>query len=157
MFEPDELSGIPFAEGRIVWKQVHVPEAICKPVRAMPIASKPSKEYLLGEVLTNLYVGIGREMRGEKLSSMRFIQCHAVDRLLEMAELIDHAQASVSIDVFSRERRFEQRHVQLAKQLPYWTQGYEKNCESALAILNFLEQHFLVNAAISQAIKGYCQ
>ena len=40
----------------------------------------------LGEALTNLYVGMAREKRGEKLSAMRFIQGYAVDRLLELAE-----------------------------------------------------------------------
>jgi lincosamide nucleotidyltransferase B/F len=156
VFEPEELSVIPFAEGRIIWKQAHIPESICKPIRAMPIASNPGQEYLLGEALTNLYVGLGREMRGEKLSAMRFIQCHAVDRLLELANLVDVASTAVSIDVFSRDRRFEQRHAKLAKYLPFWVQGYEKNRESALAILNFLEQHFVINAAISKAIRNYC-
>jgi lincosamide nucleotidyltransferase B/F len=156
VFEPDELSVIPFAEGRIIWKQVHVSESICKPIHAMPIVSMPSQEYLLGEALTNLYVGLGREMRGEKLSAMRFIQCHAVDRLLELANQVDTASTSVSSDVFSRDRRFEKRHTKLAKYLPFWVQGYEKNRESALAILNFLEQHFVINAAISKAIRNYC-
>jgi lincosamide nucleotidyltransferase B/F len=156
VFEPEELSGIPFSEGRIIWKQANVSESIRKPVRAMPIVSKPSQEYLLGEALTNLYVGMGREMRGEKLSAMRFIQCHTVDRLIEMADGIDEAQASVNVDVFSRDRRFEQRHASIAKHLPSWTQGYLKNRESALAILAFLEQHFAVNEATSKAIRNYC-
>jgi lincosamide nucleotidyltransferase B/F len=156
VFEPEELSGIPFAEGRIIWKQAHISDAIGKPVRTMPIIGKPSQEYLIGEALTNLYVGIGREMRGEKLSAMRFIQCHAVDRLIELADMIDEAPVPISIDVFSRDRRFEQRHVAIAMLLPYWTQGYQKNRESALAILDFLELHFPVSTTISTAIRRFC-
>jgi hypothetical protein len=32
--------------------------------------------------LANLYVGVHRDLRGERLSAMCFIQVHAVDRLL---------------------------------------------------------------------------
>jgi hypothetical protein len=34
VFEPAELTGIPFARGRIVWKQPHVEESIAIPVLA---------------------------------------------------------------------------------------------------------------------------
>jgi hypothetical protein len=42
--------------------------------------------------LTNLYVGLGRFHRGEKLSALRFIQHHAVDRFLELTEQVEAAQ-----------------------------------------------------------------
>jgi hypothetical protein len=35
-------------------------------------------------------------------------------------------------------------------------QGYERNRESTLAILAFLEQQFEVNDAIAEAIRGLC-
>ncbi len=42
-------------------------------------------DWLLGEALTNLYVGLQRELRGERLSAMRFIQGYALDRLVALA------------------------------------------------------------------------
>ena len=56
----------------------------------------PSPEWSLGEALTNLYVGLSRLRRGEKLSAMRLIQYHAVDRILELSEKIEPAACLVT-------------------------------------------------------------
>lgn len=110
---------------------------------------------MVGEAVTNLYVGMGRDKRGERLSAMRFIQGYAVDRLLELAETIEPEQ-NVTRDIFADERRFEARHPSIARELSAWTQGYERNRESALAILSFLERHFEVNKAMVDAIRELC-
>ena len=39
---------------------------------------------------------------------------------------------------------------------PAWTQGYARNCESALAILSFLERNFEVNNAMADAVRELC-
>ena len=64
--------------------------------------------FLLGEALSNLYVGLGRLRRGEKLSALRFIQGYAVDRVLELARRVESEQPGFP-DPFNAERRFEQR------------------------------------------------
>jgi hypothetical protein len=155
VFEPDELQTIPFAPGRIVWKQPHVPMTLGQPVAVPPNPPKRDPDWLLGEALTNLLVGLGREKRGEKLSALRFIQGYAVDRVLELADYVEIAQEAVR-DSFANERRFEQRYPALARQASAWLGGYECNCESALAILAFLEQHFKVNTEIATAIRNLC-
>lgn len=152
VFELGELKDIPFAPGRIVWKRPEVPDMIAFPIAKISTPSKRDKDWLLGEALTNLYVGLQRDKRGEKLSAMRFIQGFAVDRLLELVEYVEQANA-VHRDPFVNERRFEQRHPNLVPQLYEWMQGYERNRESALAMLEFLEAHFDVNAAIAKAIR----
>ena len=156
VFEPDELAVIPFSAGRVVWKRAHVSDAIALPVRQPPEPSRSGREYLLGEILTNLYVGMGRERRGERLSAMRFIQSYAVDRLIELSDQIFEPSPSRR-DIFASERRFEQRHPGLKDQLAGWVQGYERNRESALAILEFLESHFEINQPIARAIRDLCQ
>jgi lincosamide nucleotidyltransferase B/F len=155
VFEPDELQTIPFAPGRIIWKQPHIPAAISQPVKEITGRAEHDQEWLLGEALTNLYVGLAREKRGELLSAMRFIQGYAVDRVVELLEN-QAASSSVSRDKFAPERRFEQRHPDVAGFLPTWMQGYAHNRESALAILSFLEQRFVINSAIAAAIRGLC-
>jgi hypothetical protein len=105
--------------------------------------------------LTNLYVGLSRERRGEKLSAMRFIQGYAVDRLLELAEYIE-PENEVHPDPFVNERRFEQRFPVIAPEVGKWMQGYEKNCDSALAILTFLEKHFEINEALANTVRELC-
>lgn len=88
IFEPAELAGIPFAPGRVVWKQPHVGEQIGQPARAARESPAPaSAAWLVGEALTNLYVGLGRYLRGERLAAARSIEQHAVDRVLELAGL----------------------------------------------------------------------
>jgi lincosamide nucleotidyltransferase len=155
VFEPQELQGIPFTPGRIVWKRVDAPETLNRPAKESIRAAQRDKEYLIGEAITNLYVGMGRDKRGEKLSAMRFIQSYAVDRLLELAEYVE-PEKNVPRDIFANERRIEARHPAIAREMPAWLQGYERNRESALAILAFLESHFDVNEALANAIRKLC-
>jgi lincosamide nucleotidyltransferase B/F len=155
VFEPDELQRIPFAGGRIVWQKPQVTETLFSPNEKGSSRQQHSQEWLLGEALTNLYVGMGRERRGEHLSALRFIQGHAVDRLLELVEYLEESQP-VKQDKFALERRFEQRFPGTASQLPGWMQGYDRNRESALEMLDFLEKHFAVNDSIANAIRRLC-
>lgn len=152
VFELHELSHIPFTTGRIVWKKPHIDDAIAMPtLRAQP-EPKQSLEWRLGEALTNLYIGLKRFRRGEKLSGSRFVQNYALDRVLELAGLLEREQPYFR-DEFGNERRFERRFPGIAGHLPSFAQGYERTPESALAILAFLEQHFAVNATMSAAIR----
>jgi lincosamide nucleotidyltransferase B/F len=152
IFEQSELRTIPFAPGRIVWKQPYVNEAICVPAVTSAPPRPLDADWAVGEALTNLYVGLGRFRRGEKLSAMRFIQHYAVDRILELAKLIENENGSGK-DEFASERRFEPRFPKIALELPNFVQGYEHSCESAQAILGFLEKHFEVNQAMAKEIR----
>jgi hypothetical protein len=82
-----------------------------------PVQQPSPTEWLVGEALTNLYVGLGRYRRGEKLSAARFIQNYAVDRILDLAARIEAEQPAFK-DQFASERRFEQRFPELASRLP---------------------------------------
>lgn len=155
VFELQELAEIPFSPGRIVWKRDDAPENLHRPAKEPIPAAGRDVEFLVGEAVTNLYVGMGRDKRGEKLSAMRFIQGYAVDRLLELSEHIEPPQ-DITRDIFSNERRFEAVHPSMARELPSWMQGYERNRESALAILSFLERHFEVNKAMVDAVRELC-
>jgi hypothetical protein len=155
VFEPDELERIPFAPGRIVWKRAEVPDTFGQPTTFPSSKQKRDKDWLLGEALTNIYVGLNREKRGEKLSATRFIQGYAVDRLVELVEYIKTAN-EVPRDPFVNERRIEQRYPNLTPEFSMWMQGYEKNSESALAVVRFLEEHFEINKTISKAIRELC-
>lgn len=155
VFDRTELENAVFAPGRVIWKRPEVPEAISLPkTKGQPVQHKA--DWLIGEALTNLYIGLARDRRGEKLSAMRFIQMYAVDRLIELTEQVEAAQPAFR-DEFSGERRFEQRFPAIAACLPTWMQGYERNRESALAILDFLGLHFEINQPMRQAILDYCQ
>jgi hypothetical protein len=155
VFELAELANIPFAAGRIVWKQPWVDESIAQPLKLTPVQQPSPTEWLVGEALTNLYVGLGRYWRGEKLSAARFIQNYAVDRILDLAARIEAEQPAFK-DQFASERRFEQRFPETARQLPGFVAGYQASPQAALAILDFLESHFEVNPYMAQAIRELC-
>jgi hypothetical protein len=108
--------------------------------------------FQVDEALTNLYVGLGRDARGERLSAARLIQVHAVDRLLDFLELTEPA-ARPRQDLFLVERGAERRlgpdGLPLASMMP----GYERNREAALAILEWLEARADVNASLAAAIR----
>lgn len=152
VFEAADLAALTFSEARVVWKAAGVAASIGLP-RQPPQPRDRLLDELLGEALTNLFVGLGRYHRGEKLTAMRFIQSYAVDRLLELAHLIETEQPAWP-DVFGQERRFERRFPGIGAELPNFLQGYERSPESARALLEFLDKHFEVNAAIKQAILG---
>jgi hypothetical protein len=150
VFEPDELEHIPADAGRVVWHADGVDPASVN-VRP-PIPAQPrTVDWLVGEILTNLYVGLMRLWRGERLSAERFIQVYAVGTLLELCALIATPTSEVA-DRFDPSRRFERRFPGVAEHLPDFLQGYERSPECALAILAFLERHVPVNAAIKQRI-----
>lgn len=154
---PEELSHIPAHKGRIVWQASDF-DFDPATMRYQPSATPEphTVEWLTGEIITNLYVGLTRFHRGERLSAMRLIQVHAIDRLIELSSHIQRP-SSASADPFAPERRCEARYLVVAAILPRVAQGYDCSVESALAILAFLEQHTLVNAAIKQRILDLCE
>ena len=155
VFEPSELSRIPFAPGRVVWRRDGFDESVCAPITS-GTAAPPSVEWLLGEALTGLYTGLCRLRRGERLAASRAIQGGVVGNVIELAQTLE-AQSSVGRDPFAGERRFEQRFPRLVAELPSFMQGYGRNRESALAILAFLGRRFEVNAAMATAIRSLCE
>ena len=108
---------------------------------------------MVGEALTNLYVGLCRFRRGEKLSAARFVQQHAVDRVIELEDLKGNA-GGAGRDPYSLERRVERRQPALAEKLPVFVQGYERTPESAEAILNHLCEGYEVHPALAEAIRS---
>jgi len=152
VFEPHELAHIPFAAGRIVWQRSAFDAHIATPARTASPPRDSSVEWLVGEAVTNLYVGLCRYQRGEKLSAARFIQQYAVDRVLDLAPRIEAAQPGHA-DLFTPERRFEQRYPITAAALPSMVQGYAHSPASALAILTWLEAHFPVNTAMAALVR----
>lgn len=155
VFEPEELEHIPFAEGRLVWKHPEASADLARPRRPVPEPVIHGREWLIGEALTNLLVGMARERRGEHLSALRFIQGYAVDRLLELAESLEEPRPALR-DAFATERRFEQRQPGTTAYLPGWMQGYRRNRESALNILAWLDARFPVDPAVVRAIRELC-
>lgn len=151
VFDREELASIALDGGRVIWQRQGIKLSLGDSQQERP-PQPDSTERLLGESLTNLYVGLTRLHRGERLSAQRLIQGHAVDRILQLNTLIE-SPGPTSEDPFDSSRRFEQRCPHTAQQLHHFVQGYNRSTESALAILGYLEQHFPVNEAIARRIR----
>lgn len=151
VFDEAELENAVFTPGRVVWKAECVSDKIAIPQKPVESQSKRSTEWLVGEALTNLYVGLCRERRGEKLLAMRFIQGYAVDRVLELVEQNELAAPGYR-DQFNVERGFEQRYPLIARKISGMLLGYEHNRESARAVLSFLDEKFDVNTSMKQVV-----
>ena len=154
VFEPAELAAIPFAAGRVVWARSDVDDSVLRP-RHTPSPAPLDVEWQLGEALSNLYVGLGRFRRGEKLSAARFVQGLAVDRVLDLAAAIEDEEPAHR-DPYVPDRRFERRFPGTAAQLPRFVPGYDHTPAAALAILAFLDAHFAVNPHIKAAVLALC-
>lgn len=150
VFTVEELPAIPRPQGKIVWSIENFDPLLSKPAGTKPDIH--TVEWLLGEALSNLYVGIGRFRRGEKMSAMRFVQGHALERLMDLIELVE-VEMPIERDPFSQDRRLEQRFPNLAERLPRLAQGYERTPQSAVEILFFLEDHFPVNPLMAREIR----
>ena len=154
VFELRELENAVYTTGRIVWQDDSFDEQRRVP-RKQPVPWKPeSKEWLIGEIVTCLYVGMCRLKRGEQLSAWRFVQSHTLNLLLE---LIEYDQADPTLDAFSKERRFEQRHPDWPVYLSGFLQGCHRVAESAQQMLAYLEQNYTVPSEIKRAILALCQ
>jgi hypothetical protein len=153
VFELRELENAAYTEGRIVWKDAAFDEQWRVP-KKQHIPWKPeSREWLIGEIVTCLYVGLCRLRRGEQLSAWRFVHGHAFTLLLE---LIEYDRSDPTLDAFSKERRFEQRHPDWSAQLGRFLQGYDRVAESAQAMLTYLDQHYTVDPNIKRVILNLC-
>jgi len=157
VFTPEELVSAVYTGGLWVWRKGDIDgEKVAGGKRPLSPTTPPDPQWLIGEVLSNLYVGLGRYHRGEKLSAMRFIQNHAVDRMLELAPIL-YEERPVYRDPFANERRFEQHYPELAQFLPSFTPGYNQSIDAARNILDFLSKHFEIDVKMKAEIILLCE
>ena len=149
VFTPDELPAIPFVGARVVWSRPGVQLDVSGPGPA-PRPALDTAPFHLGEALTNLYVGLHRELRGERLTAMRFIQVYAVDQVLALARLADSDRVRQR-DPFEPTRRVDQAYgdeLPLASMVP----GYSRKAAAAAATFDWLDSRYDVDPVVGQAI-----
>jgi hypothetical protein len=152
VFTLSELAGAAYTAARLVWRRDDAPAGLEHPRRAPSPGSAEAIEWHVGEALTNLYVGLHRDLRGEQLSGMRLIQGFSVDRLISVLDLLGRARATRQ-DPFALERAVERRLDASVLPLHALVPGYDRNRDAALAILGELERVVPVDARMAQAIR----
>ncbi|MBW7473133.1 hypothetical protein K0T92_00085 [Paenibacillus oenotherae] len=153
IFDEADMDAAGYSEGRIVWKAPgYNNDSIAKPKIGYPKLKGASLAFPLNEALTNLYVGLGRYARGEKLTATKFVQGYAVDSIISVVHLLE-PEVDYYPDPFGNDRRVEKRFPRLAERLGQMVQGYDKVPQSAIYILDYLEEIFPVNERMSAEIR----
>lgn len=80
VFTPDRFPGVLFEPGVYVWVREGFDTSRMRPT--VPPARDPA--WLRREILSNLYVGLHRWLRGERLAAMHMVQGQALDNLLRL-------------------------------------------------------------------------
>ena len=141
VFTIDELKHIPFQEGTIYYKKPFINEHDLKPQLKQFHAFDLNKT--ISNCLSNLYVGLLREHRGEHVAAFLMIQVYATSHLLK---ILDQNQD----DPFVVERRIEQR-LDLDYEALY--PGIQHNKNAVSKILDYLEPWTTSYQAIISKIK----
>lgn len=153
IFELDEMPDIAFSPGRIVWQDPTFPGIdLTVSKQTPPPIRRDTLDFALNEALTNLYVGLCRYARGERLSGLQLVEQHAFSNLLSVLHLLE-SEVVYYPDRYGNERRAEQRFPEAEKRFADVLQGYARVPESALALLAWLEQIQPVNPAMTEEIR----
>jgi hypothetical protein len=155
VFTVAELPRIAFAPGRIIWSRADAPAGLEVPQTRPRLPDATDLDVHVGEALTNLFVGLHRDARGERLSAMRLIQVFAVDQVLTIAELTDPG-APPRQDAFGIERSADQRFDPTDLPLAAMVPGYEHNRAAASVMLDWLVARVDVPPAMASAIRRLC-
>ncbi|WP_214817214.1 hypothetical protein [Exiguobacterium sp. s59] len=142
VFEVHELATIAYTPGRIVWRRDEALDVFATP--HLEIAREETA-YYYEEALTNLYVGLLRERRGETLAGFELVQVAAVQNVLKAL--------GGQGDPFNPTRRVESRHPQMISFLMGGVLGYGKSGVAAAIILRFIEERHMVNTTMKREIE----
>ncbi|OFE17251.1 hypothetical protein BA895_17620 [Humibacillus sp. DSM 29435] len=147
IFTTPELKSIPLHGARVVWSR---PLFAQHETTAPPVPVLKTMDIHLNEAMTNLFVGLHRELRGERLTAMRFIQVYAVDQIIAL-ERLNPTTVSFQPDPFEATRRVERASRDRQLPLHDMAPGYSHNARAAQASLNWLQQFYEPDPAITTA------
>lgn len=142
VFTPSELKDIPFEHGTIYYLKEGVDKDIFTP-KHMP-KKDIDQSYVYNTWLSNLYIGLLRENRGEKAAAFLMIQVYASKHFLTLLNpKVD--------DPFVVERRVEDR-LNLDYEKLY--SGYNGNKTSAAYQIHVLEKRFNMPEVFTNKIEA---
>lgn len=154
VFAAGEMDTVTQPNGRMIW---HRPEYkddnVVKMKGKIPNLKSDDIEFAVNEALTNLYVGLNRVMRGERLSGYFYIESYAFSRILSIVHHFEQ-EATIHEDLFGLERRFEKHYPEFKNRLSRMLSGYDHIEESALAILDFLQTIYPINLRMKSEIES---
>lgn len=152
VFTLPQVTALPYAGARTVWSRPGTDLRGPESAAVSPAPALDTVEFHLNEALTNLYVGLHRDLRGERLTALRFIQVFAVDRILALVRL-DPSTRLRHRDPFEPTRRIEQAATSRGLPLAQMCPGYAGNREAAACSLQWLVSRYHTEPAIVTAVE----
>lgn len=152
IFTLNELAQVPFTGARIVWQRPGAHADLGSSGAALAGPPIDTVDFHLNEALTNPYVGLHRELRGEHLTAARFIQTYAVDQVLALLRLSSPARPHHR-DAFDPSRRVETAYPPDLLPVSRMVPGYDNNPSAARATLAWLTERFQIDHVIRSAIE----
>ena len=153
VFGRSEIPHVTQNQGRLIWKRSdYYDTGLVDKKGNIPLLKGDDVDFHFNEALTNLYVGLLRAQRGERLSAHRFIESYALNNVMSVIHKFFLEEPIVE-DPFNLERRFEFRYPLFSHQLPKMLQGYDHLSSSAEAILDFMVNVYPLNESFVQEIR----
>jgi hypothetical protein len=120
VFAPEELALASVNRYRVLLDRADVGtrmEAVASATATASAGSAPTDEVLLGLFLSALLVGVGRHLRGERVSGRDLVHGQALRHLLVLLERHVPSPGSGLLDDLDPHRRFEAVHPDLGRQV----------------------------------------
>ncbi|WP_410768531.1 hypothetical protein [Fontibacillus sp. BL9] len=152
VFDENKMTEVPCNGGRIIWSKPGYKHVIPSLEQPISVNRPVTADFALNEAVTNIYVGLCRYARGEKLSAKTFIETYAMNQLISVLHLYQEEQPS-NLDPYNNDRRIEQRFPDFDIHFSQMLQGYDQVPQSAIHIFSYIERIFPVNEKLSQEIK----
>lgn len=153
VFGESEMPDVTQPNGRIIWKRENYQyEDLTKMKGNVPQIKSDDIDYAINEALTNLYVGLHRILRGERLSGYIYIESYALNRILSIVHHFEK-EAHILEDKFGIERRFEKHYPEFSKKLPKMLSGYQNIGLSALIMMDYLSSIYPINKRMKMEIE----
>ncbi|GAA4972877.1 hypothetical protein [Actinoplanes utahensis] len=146
-----ELATVAFSGARVVWRRPGAPRNLTESGQPMPRPQFDTEEFHLNDALANLYLGLHRELRGERLAAARMIQGHVVDAVIALLR-IDGGEIPYR-DVFDPARRVEHAYPPDVLPLAAMVPGYDSNVAAARFIFEWLCKRYPVPAGIGDPLR----
>ncbi|GAB6090758.1 hypothetical protein [Spirochaeta dissipatitropha] len=138
---PQALASLDYAGGRAIWT---APD--CSPVvipgKSFDETMFRNPEWLIQEILCNLFIAATKYHRGEHLSAMTYIHQECRKLLLELITITKGNRSAPSTDPYGLERRFEERYPDWRAEFSACFQGYDGISASISGMLELMNTHF---------------
>ncbi|MFU8792888.1 MAG: hypothetical protein ACNA7K_02590 [Acholeplasmataceae bacterium] len=146
VFELKELDIIDRPKGRVIWQSSDIIDINLEHGKGKtPQLKSMDIEFHLNEALTNIYVGLMRYQRGEKLSAYRFIETYAFENILKVLHHFE-SEKGTYFDAYGIERRFEIHYPKFSLNLNHFLMGYDHILTSAYHLFVFIDSIYPMNA-----------